>query len=48
MGVHLGHYETANIPLSNGSEIMFLFSNCENMVLQNPPIIYTHPVQTAN
>ena len=26
------------------SVIVFLFSICENMVLQNPPIIYTHPV----
>jgi len=26
------------------SHHVFLFSICENMVLQNPPIIYTHPV----
>jgi len=38
-GVHLDHHETANIPLSNGSN-----SICENMVLQNPTIIYTRPV----
>jgi hypothetical protein len=23
---------------------VFLFSICENMVLQNTPILYTHPV----
>ena len=24
-----------------------MFSICENMVLQNPPIFYTHPVETT-
>jgi hypothetical protein len=37
--------ETANIPLSNGSNIVyFLFSTCGDMVLQSTPIIYTQPV----
>ena len=49
-GAHIdcisGRYETANIPLSNGSNIMYFCS--ENMVLQNPPTIYTHPVFLEN
>jgi hypothetical protein len=36
--------ETANIAVSNRSNNVFLFSICKNMVLQNTPIIYTHPV----
>jgi hypothetical protein len=36
---------TAKIPLSNGSDIRYLCSVFVEMVLQNPPIIFTHPAR---
>jgi hypothetical protein len=33
-----------NARCNSESDHVFLFNICENIVLQNPPIIYTHPV----
>jgi hypothetical protein len=48
-GAHIerieGHYDTANIPLIKWwKHNVFQFGVCGNMVLQDTPIIYMHPV----
>ena len=45
VGAHLGRYETANIPLSNCSNIVYFCSVFVKIwFCKNPPIIYTHSV----